>query len=60
MSLMENESPWIKDPEFLAKYVSVTLKQIEKFDISNQKYKNKIISSLNDCLVSAAKNISTE
>ena len=60
MLLMENESPWIKDLEFLAKYVGVTLKQIEKFDNSNQKYKNKIISSLNDCLVSTAKTISTE
>lgn len=60
MSLMENESPWLKDPEFLAKYVTVTIKQIEKFDTSNQQYKNKMISSLNDCLVSTATHISTE
>lgn len=60
MSLMDNESPWIKDPEFLSKYVSMTLKQIEKFDTSNQQYKNKIISCLNECLTSTAKNISTE
>lgn len=60
MSLMENESPWLKDPAFLAEYVSVTIKQIEKFDTSNQQYKNKMISSLNDCLVSTAALISTE
>lgn len=60
MSLMENDSPWMKDPEFLANYVTVTLKQIEKFDHSNQKYKNKMISSLNDCLLSTAKIITPE
>lgn len=35
MSLMENNSPWIRDTEFLAKFVGVCLKQVTKFDLSN-------------------------
>lgn len=35
MSLMENESPWIKDKSFLDKFTGVCLKQIEKFNTSN-------------------------
>lgn len=50
LSLMENNSPWIRDTEFLGKFVGVCLKQVAKFDTSNQKYKNKMISCLNECL----------
>ena len=60
MSLMDNDSPWIKDKEFLQKFITMTLKQIEKFDTSNQKYKNKIINCLNECLTASVKTLEAD
>ena len=38
----------------------MTLKQIEKFDTSNQKYKNKIINCLNECLTASVKTLEAD
>lgn len=58
MSLMENESSWIKDKSFLEKFVSVCLQQIEKFNMSNSRYKNKLIGCLDECFKASAKELS--
>ena len=52
MDLMESQSPWRKDLEFLVKFVQMCMKQIEKFAPLNPKYKNKMIACLNECLSS--------
>lgn len=60
MSLMENESPWIKDKSFLDKFIGVSLKQIEKFNTSNQRYKNKLIGCLDQCFKGSAKELGND
>ena len=50
MGLMEQASPWRKDLDFSIQFVQTCLKQIEKFNLSNLQYKNKILECLNACL----------
>ena len=57
MELMEEESPWTKDPEFRAGFLDVCQKQIEKFSKSNASYKNKLIHLLNSMVAANKMNL---
>ena len=50
MGLMEQASPWRKDLDFSIQFVQTCLKQIEKFNLSNLQYKNKMLECMNACL----------
>lgn len=50
MSLMERESPWIKDAAFRQQYIEMAFKQVEKFSKSNVSYKNQVIESINQLI----------